>query len=114
MRGKAIRMAWHVGPGDLVMKNFEEPWALHEPVGSILTSRIEAEKASLKSRLDELDRRFAPLAKEVPERRSFLSIKIPKTSICRSQPNWNVPGFEIRLMSPIQLRYERWSPAATI
>ena len=71
MRGKAIRMAWHVSPGDLVMKNFEEPWALHEPVGSILTSRIEAEKASLKSRLDELDRRFAPLAGEVPERRPY-------------------------------------------
>jgi hypothetical protein len=47
MRGKAIRMAWHVGPGDLVMKNFEELWALHETVGSILTSRIEAEKSKL-------------------------------------------------------------------
>jgi hypothetical protein len=42
MRGKAIRIAWHVGPGD-----FEELCVLREPVGSILTSRIEVEKSKL-------------------------------------------------------------------
>jgi DNA-binding protein H-NS len=59
---------------DLKSMPLDELWALHETIRSILARKLEAEKAHLNERLNELRRSFKKASNETPERRPYPKI----------------------------------------
>jgi DNA-binding protein H-NS len=55
----------------------DELWTLHERIGSILTTKMEAEKRELENRLSELNRKYGSSSNEDRSRRPYPKV-LPK------------------------------------
>jgi DNA-binding protein H-NS len=62
---------------DFRAMSLDELWVLHEKIGSLLTTKIEAEKRELEQRLDTLKRKFGHSTNEDRHRRPYPKV-LPK------------------------------------
>ena len=56
---------------DFQLMPLDELWTLHKAIGSMLATKLDAEKRELQNRLDELGRKFPPPLKEKRPRRPY-------------------------------------------
>ena len=106
---------------DLKSMSINELWTLHEEITSILSTKIEAEKLKLESRLDQLGRKFENASIDAPKSRPYPKVYPKFRNTEPPHETWSGRGRQPRWVSKLlkagkslddlRIRKQRLEPA---